>query len=83
MLEDGRDGAINNVQGKLVNEVDVPYLGYPGKEIVAEATRRNVPYILKMKFFLVNQRLYELSVVMYKDKEASKLLLKNFTIHLP
>lgn len=71
MLEDGRDGAINNVQGKLLNEADVPYLGHPGKEITAEATREKVPYILKMKFFLIKNRLYQLGVVMYKDKETA------------
>ncbi|NJR48229.1 MAG: hypothetical protein HC780_00450 [Leptolyngbyaceae cyanobacterium CSU_1_3] len=64
MLDGARDGAIGNVNGKLVSEAKVSINGAPGRELVIEAKGKNGENgTVKARVFLVKNRLYQAMVV--------------------
>ena len=56
-----RDGAINNVQGKLLSETIINLSGYPGREVRVDF--KNGLALIRYRYFLVRNRLYMLQVI--------------------
>jgi hypothetical protein len=75
ILNDARDSAARNIQGVLTSESEVSIKQYPGREIVIEAFKGQV--IVKGKFFLVGNRLYQLMATTGK-KFADSYNIKRF-----
>ena len=70
VFDSSRDGAVTNLEGKLVSEKDVKLGEYPGREIridVAGGKR-----LFRVRVFLVDQRLYQVVVFGTKDEATSK-----------
>jgi hypothetical protein len=65
MLDGARDGAVGNINGKLVSEIKVLLEDrYPGREIVVTAMVDNDQEgTLKERMFLVGNRLYQIMVI--------------------
>jgi serine/threonine protein kinase len=62
-------GAVNNVNGKLITSDDITLDGYPGKEIMASATAENgQEATLKAHIHLVLNRLYMVMLVAKKGE---------------
>lgn len=67
VYDSSRDGAVTNMDGKLVSEKDVKLGEHPGREIridVAEGKR-----LFRVRVYLVDQRLYQ--VVVFGTPEAA------------
>jgi len=67
LLNSGRDGAVQNVKGKLVSEQGLLLGSYPGREIHVEAPQGAI----RARFFVVDQRLYQVIAVAPGDKILS------------
>ncbi|OLP17320.1 hypothetical protein BST81_16055 [Leptolyngbya sp. 'hensonii'] len=67
-----RDGFVESIKGKILDERQITLAGYPGREIWLELPRDRKA---RNRIFLVNQRLYQVVVVVGKDKE--KYLVKS------
>jgi hypothetical protein len=74
ILDDGRDGAVKNIKGKLISESKISINKNPGREVTIEATAGDA--VLRAKFFLVGQRMYQLMVTTSKKKSKSYQILK-------
>lgn len=63
LLDAGRDGARQNLQGTIVSEIAISWHGHPGREftILGEAQGQKLFY--HSRLFLVGQRLYQLQIV--------------------
>ncbi len=76
LLDNARNGAVNNLlgnlQGKLVSETRVSIGGNPGREIVGDAKTSGVDMTLKQRCFLVQNRLFILSVSAQKSTDGIK-----------
>lgn len=70
ILEGARNGAVANVQGKLLNELIISLNGYPGRELKIEPAGGKGT--IKAKIFIVGNRLYQVMVVTPKEKAFSK-----------
>ncbi|KAM3101875.1 hypothetical protein ACKFKF_06325 [Phormidesmis sp. 146-12] len=69
MLDGARDGAVSNVNGKLVDEKKVSIDGSPGRELTIEAKGSNgQDGTVKARVFLVKNRLYQAMVVAPKEE---------------
>ena len=74
LLDGARDGAVSNVQGKLLNEVSISLEKYPGREI-----RIQVPdgkHTIQTRMYLVKNRLYQVMIVTPKEDSFSKDVTK-------
>ena len=70
MYDSSRDGAVANMEGKLVSEKNVKLGKHPGREIrinVAEGKR-----LFRVRVYLVEQRLYQVVVFGTPETATSK-----------
>lgn len=74
ILEAARNGAVANVQGKLLSELMVSLNGYPGRELKIEPAGGKGT--IKAKIFMVGNRLYQVMVVTPREKAFSKNVRK-------
>lgn len=68
ILEDAKNGAVNNIQGILVKESKISIGKNPGRDITIETTAGNA--VVRARFYLVGQRVYQLMVT--TDKKWAK-----------
>lgn len=61
------DGAVNNIKGKLLSEKNIELSGFPGRE--ARIEYANGKSIIKMKLYLVHNRMYILQTITEPGKE--------------
>jgi len=59
MLQDAKDGAVNNLGAIIVEEKKITYKGYKGLEFKANSSQIYVNY----KIFLVKNRLYQIAIM--------------------
>ena len=60
VLDGGRDGALANTKGKLIGEQSISLDGFPGREFTIEIPGKGM---MKLRAFLVRQRLYQVMAV--------------------
>lgn len=60
MLDGARDGAVQNVKGKLLNEKVLDFHGNPGRELEIEVPNKAT---LKSRIILIDCRLYQIMAV--------------------
>lgn len=73
MLDGARDGAVSNTKGKLIGESSITLDGHPGREIgVQVAPEDQPPMIIKGHFFMVKNRLYQVTVVAPRSRAQDK-----------
>ncbi|MGB4207163.1 MAG: hypothetical protein WBJ43_04155, partial [Smithellaceae bacterium] len=65
LLDNARNGAVENVQGKLLSEVIISKGNYPGREITVKVEPNTV---LTAQIILKENRVYQLLVVTPSDK---------------
>lgn len=70
ILNDSRDGILSNTKGKLLYESDIQLEQFPGKELKYEVAEG--AGITRQRIFLVNQRLYQISVSTGSEEKYSK-----------
>lgn len=70
ILDGARDGAVANVQGKLVRESIISLDKHQGRELQIESPGGKVT--VTARIFLVDRRLYQVMVLMHKDKASSE-----------
>jgi hypothetical protein len=87
MLEDARDGAVSNDQGKLVSDTKISLAGHPGREVVIDARGPHGPKgLIRGRLFMVGNRLYQIMVVAPQgrgDDQATKGFLQSFKLLAP
>lgn len=66
------DGAVKNVQGKLLTEKDITLDGFPGKEI--DIDYRNGLAVIKMRSYLVKNKMFILQTITKTEKFPNKSL---------
>lgn len=76
LLDGGRNGALSNTKGKLVSEQNMSLDGFPGREIVIEVPGKG---IMKLRAFLVRQRLFQVLAVGTKEKIEHEDTVKYLT----
>jgi hypothetical protein len=67
VFDSSRDGAVANLEGKLVRESDIKLGDYPGREIHIGA--EDGKQLFRARVYLVDRRLYQ--VVVFGSKEAA------------
>jgi hypothetical protein len=75
LLEGAKNGAINNVGGKLVSETKVSFNGLPAKDVVIEIPGKA---FITARFILAGPRFYELMFIAPKDKGHEEDIAKFF-----
>lgn len=65
MLDVARDGAIQNIKGKLLNENVLDFHGNPGRELEVELPNKAT---LKSRIILINNRLYQVMAISNSKK---------------
>ncbi|NJP04393.1 MAG: hypothetical protein HC837_01540 [Chloroflexaceae bacterium] len=84
LLLGGQEGALTSLDGELISEREVDLDGYPGREIVAEAQVGGIDAILKGRFYLVDNRLYQTLVIGQQDavdEEDIDYFLDSFSLN--
>lgn len=72
MLLNGRNGFVAGVNGRLISDTAVTLNGHPGRRITVLATpEESAGLSLFARFYLVNNRLYQIVAVMPTDKADS------------
>ena len=81
VFDSSRDGAVDNLDGKLADEKEIKLGDYPGREIRIEVAGGK--RLFRVRVYLVDQRLYQVVVFGTKatatSKEADKFL-DSFTL---
>ena len=67
VFDSSRDGAVANLEGKLVSESDIKLGDYPGREIRIGV--EDGKQVFRARVYLVDRRLYQ--VVVFGSKEAA------------
>jgi hypothetical protein len=65
LLNNARDGAVNNVQGKILSETIISKEGYPGREFAVKVEPNSV---VTAQIVLRNNRIYQVMVVAPSDE---------------
>lgn len=60
-MDNGRNQAISNVNGKLIREKDIYYKGYPGREF--EIDYQEGMAVIKVRMYFIENKLYQLQVI--------------------
>jgi hypothetical protein len=68
MLNSTRDGWLNIIQGTLMEERDVSMGDHPGGEAIVEATINDLAVKFKIRYYLVQNRYYQIMVGIPKDR---------------
>jgi hypothetical protein len=68
------DGAVRNVQGKLLSEKNITINGFPGREVRVDY--QNGTAIIKMDFYLVHNEMIMLQTITEPSKENNASELK-------
>lgn len=68
------DGVVNNVHGKLLSEFIIQFDGYPGREIDIDC--KNGLAIIKMRFYLVKNKMYMMQTLTDTKKDFNKSIMK-------
>jgi hypothetical protein len=78
MLDDGRDGMVATYNGTVVKDEKIKLGDHPGRAVTIEADAQGVTVKIISRFYLVDNRLYQLMIVGMKDKineaDATKFL---------
>lgn len=81
IFRNGVDGAVKRVQGKLLSEKSIEIQGFPGREIKVDY--KNGMAIIKIRLYLVRNKMYMLQVITETAKESNILVekfLNSFTL---
>lgn len=60
MLDGARDGAVKNVGGELIDETELDFHGYAGREVEIEVPGKAT---IRTRLILIDNRLYQIMVV--------------------
>jgi hypothetical protein len=76
LLNEAREGALSNIQGKLLEEQQVKVNGFPGRHLRIESSGSKM--MLEARIFLVDSRLYQVLAAYrtgsVEDREITKFL---------
>ena len=68
MLDGARDGAVANVNGRLLRESPLDFHGHPGREVDIEVTKNGQTGTVRVRLILVHNCLYQLMVITQSDE---------------
>jgi hypothetical protein len=71
LLDGSRDGAVRNIQGQLLSETFIDFKGHSGRELRILGPQK---IILKMRIYLVGNRLYQIMTVAEPDYVYDKII---------
>lgn len=60
MLDGARDGAVGNAGGELIDEIELTFQDYPGREIEVEVPGKAT---IRARLILIDNRLYQVMVI--------------------
>ncbi|HQV71267.1 MAG TPA: hypothetical protein PLJ62_09670 [Thermoflexales bacterium] len=63
ILDGARDGGLKNINATLLSETKIEQDGFPGRDITARASVQGREYAVRIRVFLVNNRLYQQMVL--------------------
>jgi hypothetical protein len=71
MLDSGRDGLVADTNGKVIMESKITLGNYPGREVVIEAKGQFKTAIIKVRIYVVRNRMYQVMVITAKGEGGS------------
>lgn len=71
VINASRDGAISNINGRLLSEQPISLDGYPGKDVVIEVAKMPP---MRMRLFMMERRIYNLSAITTEAQDAEKFV---------
>jgi hypothetical protein len=87
ILDGSRNGMVQNSKGQLLSETRITIDGHPGRELTVSSTADNgQELLLRSRIYLVENRLYQVTVVTIKDKanpQAIDQFLQSFKLTTP
>jgi len=72
MLEDGRDGALKNINGTLEKQENINVQGRTGLAVYASANSEGRPIYVRFSFVLDKPRIYQIGFIGYDRAELDK-----------
>ncbi|HEX8846067.1 MAG TPA: hypothetical protein VF791_15560 [Pyrinomonadaceae bacterium] len=72
LLEDGRDGAMRNINATLEKENNITVQGRPGISVYASASSQGRSFYLRYYFIMDKQRAYQIGYLAYNRSELDK-----------
>ncbi len=67
LLDGGRDGAVKNLNGKLIAELEISLSGNPGREFTVQGGEGESRLFYHTRVYLVGTRMYQLQVIRIGD----------------
>lgn len=77
LLDGARDGGLKNINATLVNETKIDKDGFPGRDITAKANAQGKDYNMRMRVYIVNNRLYQ-TMALYEPGKMSDADIAQF-----
>jgi len=76
LLKNGSNGFVNQFSGKVSGEQVLSLEGHPGLEITLTGVTQGIDIFAKGRFYLVGDRLYQVTVIAEKGKEDLEAINK-------
>jgi hypothetical protein len=76
LLSGARDGAVGNVQGRLVNETYLSLQGHPGRELLIETAGAEA--FARVRIFLVGNRMYQVMALTTSQSDSQTEEITNY-----
>lgn len=70
-LDEGRNGMLQAVNGKLLSEKSISLGGSPGREAMVAATFEGIDFLAHVRFYVVERRVYILQHIFPKSEGGS------------
>ena len=78
MLDGARDGALRNINGKLIKEDEITLEGHPGRAISFSGSKEGKSFFGRADIFLVNPRLYQVMSLAYSQSDLETPAIRDF-----
>ena len=78
MLDGARDGALRNINGKLIKEEEITLDGHPGRSISFSGSKEGKGFFGRADIILAKPRLYQVMSVAYSQSDLEAPAIRDF-----
>lgn len=78
LLDSARNGALNNVNGKLIKQKSITINGHPGRSVYFRGKSGGTTIYGRFDYYLVEPRLYQIGYMALRQKSIDTREVKNY-----